>query len=285
MEEVRICDTEKGRIEYSLSGNGPTVMVVHGGHDSCRGDYLNFQMAENNFSVLIPTRPGYRGTPITSGRSAEATADLFAALLKELNLKKVYLIGNSAGGPVSLEFARRYPELVQKLILEAAVIKPWFHKLTFQYYGAKIIFHPKRQRLFWQRLEEKLNKSPEKTLIDTLKLFTTLNPKTVLARMSDREISLLKMAMITGNDSGEGFVYDIEHRAKNIHEIICPTLIIHSKNDASVPFSHAEYAAKRIKNSKLIEASTDSHFLYFGPGSKEVFENRMAFIMNGDIQA
>lgn len=281
MNDIEICETEKGRIEYSLTGYGPTVLIVHGGHDSCRGDYGQQALIDNKFSVLIPTRPGYRGTPITSGVTAETTADLFDALLKKLDIKKVIVIGNSAGGPVALEFVRKYSAKVEKFILEAAVVKPWFHRLTVQYYGVKHIFNPKRQRKFWQKQVKKLNDNPEKTLVDNLKLFTKLNPKTVFDRMGVENIELLKDAMITGNDSGEGFFYDVEHRAKNINEITCPTLIIHSKNDASVPFSHAEYAHKMIKNSVLFEAPTDSHFIYIGHGSKEVLEKRMAFITTG----
>lgn len=278
MDEIKTCETEKGRIEYLLTGNGPTVLIVHGGHDSCRGDYMKQSLMENNFSVLIPTRPGYRGTPVTSGKTAGSTAELFAALLKKLKINKVIVIGNSAGGPVALEFAKRFPEIVSKLILEAAVVKPWFHRLTFQYYGAKVIFNPKRQAKFWRNLKNKFDKNPEKTLIKTMKLFTKLNPETVIGRMSAGEVEVLKKGMITGNDSGEGFVRDIDHRAMNISEITCPTLVIHSKNDASVPFPHAEYAHKMIKNSELFEAPTDSHFIYLGPGSKEVLEKRMEFI-------
>jgi pimeloyl-ACP methyl ester carboxylesterase len=236
------------------------------------------ELIENGFSVLIPTRPGYQGTPITSGKTAESTADLFAALLEKLEIKKVIVIGNSAGGPAALEFAKRYPIIVEKLILEAAVVKPWFHKLTYQYYGAKVVFHPRRQRKFWQNLTNKVIAHPEKTLIDTIKLFTKLDPRTVVDRMSAKDIERLKKAMITGNDSGEGFMHDVEHRAKNIDQITCPTLIIHSKNDASVPFSHAEYAHKMIENSVLFKAPTDSHFIYLGPGSEKVLEKRMTFI-------
>ncbi len=278
MNKIKICETEKGTVEYFLKGNGTTVLIVHGGHDSCRGDYMNDNLLENNFSVLIPTRPGYRGTPISSGKTAKDTADLFASLLKKLGIKKVFLIGNSAGGPVALEFAKLYPEIVEKLVLEAAVVKPWFHRLTVQYYGVKVIFNPKNQGKFWNRLKEKLDKNPKKTLLDNIKLFTKLNPQKVLDMMSNQEIEVLKTSMVTGNDSGEGFIYDVEHRAKDIDQINCPTLIIHSKNDGCVSFSHAEYAHKMIKNSILFEAPTVSHFIYLGPGSKEVLEKRIAFL-------
>ncbi len=281
MNGIETCDTEKGRIEYRQTGAGPTVLIVHGGHDSCRGDYGQRILIDNNYSILIPTRPGYRGTPISSGTTAESTADLFAALLKRLDINRVIVIGNSAGGPVALQFVKRYPDVVEKLLLEAAVVKPWFHKLTVQYYGVKVIFNPKRQRKFWQNLAKKLNENQETTLSDTMKLFTKCNPRDVLGRMSNEDIESLKKALVTNNDSGEGFVHDVEHRVKNINEITCPTLIIHSRNDASVPFLHAEYAHKMIKNSELFEAPTDSHFIYLGPGSREVLEKRMAFIKTG----
>lgn len=278
MNAVKTCETAKGLVEYSLEGNGPVVLIVHGGHDSCQSDYLKQSLIDNHFSVLIPTRPGYRGTPISSGKTAQDTADLFTALLDKLNIKKVVVIGNSAGGPTALEFSRKNPEIVEKLILEAAVVKPWFHRLTLQYYGVKVIFNPRRQRKFWRNLSRKLEKNPEKTLLNNLKLFTKLNPRYVLSRLSDEDIEALKKAMITGNDSGTGFIYDVEHRAKDIDTIRCPTLILHSKNDASVPFSHAEYAHKMIKDSVLRKVPKDSHFLYIGPGSDEVTKERLFFL-------
>ncbi len=279
MKNIRIIETSKGKIEYLFIGNGPTVLIVHGGHGSCRADYKYDQLLKKGFSVLIPTRPGYKGTPIESGKTAEETADLFSELLKDLNIKKVFLIGNSAGGPTALEFAKRYPNIVQKLVLEAAVVKPWFHKLTYQYYGAKVIFNPKRQRKFWGNLAIQLKQNEKKTLLQNIKLFTKLKPEYVLNRMTKGDIQYLKKYMVTENDSGTGFIYDVEHRAKDIQKITCPTLIIHSKNDGSVPFSHAEYANRKILNSKLFVAPTDSHFIYIGPGSKEVLQKRTDFLL------
>ncbi|MBN2280193.1 MAG: prolyl oligopeptidase family serine peptidase [Candidatus Marinimicrobia bacterium] len=84
--------------------------------------------------------------------------------------------------------------------------------------------------------------------------------------------------MVTDNNSGTGFIYDVDHRAKNIEQIKCPVLIIHSKNDGSVPFSHAEYANKKIKQSELFVAPTDSHFIYIGQGSEEVLRKRFEFL-------
>lgn len=282
MNHVQICNTPKGTVEYSLTGTGPTILIVHGGHDSCQGDYMNQKMIENHYSVLIPSRPGYGNTPIESGKTAQSTADLFAYLLEALQIPQVFILGNSAGGPVALEFARQYPEKVKKMILESAVVKPWFHKLTIEYYGAKYIFSPKRQRKFWDKLASDYEKNPKKVLRKNLKIFTKINPDEMLESLSSDEMSVLAHSLITGNDSGSGFVYDIEHRAINIHEVACPTLIIHSKNDGTVPYSHAQYAYQMIQNAELYESPTASHFLYIGPGSEEVFAKRMSFIKAGE---
>ena len=279
MRNIDICITDKGKIEYSLEGNGSTVLIVHGGHSSCRANFFHQQLVEKGFSVLIPTRPGYGETPIESGKTAEATADLFAALLETLKIEKVSVIGVSAGGPTALEFAKRHPEKMNRLILEAAIVKPWFHRLTIKYHVAKVIFDPKKQKGFWDGLNRKLQNNERKTLLDNMKLFTRLKPENVLSKMEDDDIQLLKESMVTGNDSGTGFIFDIEHRARNIETIRCPTLIIHSKNDGCVPISHAEYAAKKIENSELFFAPTDSHFLYIGTGSDEVLEKRIQFLM------
>lgn len=285
MNGIKSLLTGRGKIEYLLSGEGPAVPIIHGGHGSCRSDYRQERLIEQGFSVLIPTRPGYGshrgsgGTPLESGKTAEAAADLFAELLDALHIGKVSVIGNSAGGPAALEFAKRHQDKTAKLILEAAVVKPWFHPFTVQYYGVKAIFDPKRQRKFWDNLTAQLEKDERGTLLKNLKLFTKRKPGEVLNRMSPEDIQYLKKYMVTENDSGTGFIHDVEHRAKDIERIRCPVLIIHSRNDGSVPFTHAEYAHSKIRDSELFEAPTDSHFIYIGPGSEEVLRKRLEFLL------
>lgn len=49
-----------------------------------------------------------------------------------------------------------------------------------------------------------------------------------------------------------------------ISEIQCPTLIVHRKNDNNVSFDHAEYANKKIKDSKLIGLDNEWGDIFFG---------------------
>jgi hypothetical protein len=131
------------------------------------------------------------------------------------------------------------------------------------------MFSSQRQRKFWNNLKEQLEKNEKKALLNNLKLFTKLSPEDMLKKLDSEEIQLLKKAMVTDNDSGSGFVCDVDHRAGELEKISCPTLIIHSKNDGCLPFSHTEYAHKKIKNSNLFVASVDSILYGLDPAQRK----------------
>src|SRR5258705_8637309 len=120
-----IAVTEFGPMEYRLEGSGPVVVVLNGGHCSRESRLTHERLAEQGFSVLTPSRPGYDATPADTGKSAQAAADALAALLDILHIPNAYVIGISAAGPTALALAQRHSSKVRKLILESAVTTPW----------------------------------------------------------------------------------------------------------------------------------------------------------------
>jgi hypothetical protein len=77
MIESQIIETSRGVVEYCLVGNGPLVMVQHGGmggYDQALIWGENLRQA--GFSILAWSRPGYLRTPLTSGTSIVDQADL-----------------------------------------------------------------------------------------------------------------------------------------------------------------------------------------------------------------
>lgn len=83
------------------------------------------QLATSGFTLLTVSRPGYDSTPVTVGRSAQEAADALVALLDELEIETVSVIGISAGGPTALALAKRHPARVRSVLLEAAITLPW----------------------------------------------------------------------------------------------------------------------------------------------------------------
>lgn len=118
VERSSIAITPCGRIEYSVTGGGPPVLVIHGsGGGFDQGEALGAPLAAAGFRVVAPSRFGYLRTAKPSDASAEAQADAHACLLDALGLRRVAVMGASAGAPSALQLAIRHPDRVSALVL------------------------------------------------------------------------------------------------------------------------------------------------------------------------
>ena len=97
----------------------------------------------------------------------------------------------------------------------------------------------------------------------------------------DKNDSKELLLSFTHYNSKTGFMCDIEQdiEPRLIRKIQCTTLIIHSRNDNSVSFEHAEYASKKIKGSTLIGLDNEwGHLFWIGKDSTELIKNIIEFI-------
>jgi pimeloyl-ACP methyl ester carboxylesterase len=274
--KIETIKTDKGEIEYSIVGEGTPVLFIHGGHSNCRETLFHKGFDKRKYKLITPSRPGYGNTPLDNNTTPKKTAELFVSLLDYLEIEKVVIYAISAGGLTSIEFAGKYPERVEKLILASAVTKKWLDKNGQVYKSAKKLFNPKTERIVW----------------GMIRFFSILFPKVIADNFysqfsknrphkSDYVDIKELMATITHFNSKSGFICDIEHDVDNriISEIQCSTLIIHSKNDNSVPYEHAEYAKKMIKNSKLSGLDNEwGHLFWIGNDSNESISKIIEFI-------
>ena len=86
------------------------VLTLHGamgGHD--QSELLAQTVGPPNRRYINVSRPGYLGTPLSSGQSPSEQADLFAALLDALQIGIVSVLAISGGGPSAIHFAARHP--------------------------------------------------------------------------------------------------------------------------------------------------------------------------------
>jgi hypothetical protein len=74
-----------GAVEYRLDGIGPqTVVVFHGGHMRAGLALGEEVFIASGHRVLIPSRPGYGRTPLATGITPAAFADVTAELCGDL---------------------------------------------------------------------------------------------------------------------------------------------------------------------------------------------------------
>jgi pimeloyl-ACP methyl ester carboxylesterase len=274
--EVKIIDTCKGEVEFSIVGNGRPVLFLHGGHSNCKETLFHKGFNTNRFQLITPSRPGYGKTPLDDKYTPRKAADLVIALLDYLKIDKVVLYAISAGGLTSIELASLYPERVDKLILASAVSKKWLDKNGRVYLTAKKLFNPKTERIVW----------------GLIRVFSIMLPK-MIAKKFFPQFSKNKLHKLNNGDVKEllstfkhfssktGFMADIDHdvEIEVITKIHCPTLIIHSRNDNSVLFEHAEHANKMINNSKLIGLDNEwGHLFWIGKDANESIKEIIEFI-------
>jgi pimeloyl-ACP methyl ester carboxylesterase len=109
-----------GPVDLSVTeyGSGPSVLLLHGGAgpQSMTG-FAELLAAEGN-RVIVPVHPGFGGTDRPDGLvGVAALAQLYLALLDELDVADVTVIGNSIGGWLTGEIATLHSPRVSRIVL------------------------------------------------------------------------------------------------------------------------------------------------------------------------
>jgi pimeloyl-ACP methyl ester carboxylesterase len=109
------------RIAYERAGEGPPLVLLHGGlsdHREWRGQLDDLA---DTFTVVAWDAPGCGGSsdPPATFRMPDY-ADALAALITALGLDRPAVLGLSWGSTLALELVRRRPDIPGRLILTAA---------------------------------------------------------------------------------------------------------------------------------------------------------------------
>lgn len=266
---ARSVNTARGPVEYDLTENDkPVVLCSHGGiggFDQARV-VLNW-LDDRSYRLLSPSRPGYLGTPLSSGATFEEQADLFAALLDSLEIDKVAVVTVSAGGPAGYLFAIRHPDRVWALIAIDSIsgsydmpetAGPITQAIFTSQLGQKILklIGDLKPEIFLKQIfaaeayftKEQIKKHVEHALscpekIDFVRAFmTTMNPYNPRKPGTDNDI--LQSGML---------------KRLPVDLIRCPSLIIHGTHDADVKFYDGVYAYESIPSSERYWIEEGSH--------------------------
>ena len=122
-----------GRGEVFIRDSGgesarPAVLLLHGWTASADLNFFSVyaRLTESYRVIALDQRGHGRGLRSVDPFSLEACADDAAALLERLGVGRVIVVGYSMGGPVGLLLARRHPEKVAALVLQATALE-WRH--------------------------------------------------------------------------------------------------------------------------------------------------------------
>lgn len=268
--DLRTAATRLGPVEYDLYGTkGPVVLSVHaglGGADQGRlfADWLSGE----SFRILSPSRPGYLGTPLDSGRTNEEQADLLAALLDELGIERVGVLAVSAGAPVAYTFAARHPDRIWGLVSVGGVSKPQpggtnsptsrtFMNLVGQKLAlltAKLSF----ETIAAGTLAETSLFTEEQRTKRTAYIMNTPHVRAFFEAMFATTFPYQRRWPGTDNDAAQARRGDLP-----LERITTPTLLIHGTQDGDVPFDHNEFAARRIPGAQRHVMEQEDHLSFW----------------------
>jgi pimeloyl-ACP methyl ester carboxylesterase len=135
LRPTRTSTLQVGSAEITLQDRDRTrpFLLLHGGGGVLTMAGFADLLSERTHSrVLLPTHPGFGGTPKEDGlTTVDSLASAYVAMLDQLDLTDVTVIGNSFGGWLAAEIALQHsPRVSGVVIIDGVGIEVEGHPLT-----------------------------------------------------------------------------------------------------------------------------------------------------------
>ncbi|EAP5923710.1 TPA: alpha/beta hydrolase [Salmonella enterica] len=121
MDKDKFVEANGIKIHYVEEGEGPPLLLIHGGGLTAKSWQGLAKEASRYFRVIMPDSRGHGLTNNPQGTfSYDLMAEDMAAFVKALKLEKPLVMGYSDGGMVVLKLTSRYPDLARAAIVGGA---------------------------------------------------------------------------------------------------------------------------------------------------------------------
>lgn len=257
-QDIRFCRASDGiGIAYATSGEGPPLVkaanyLTHLEHDSKSPVWKHWlkEFSRNHTFIRYDARGSGLSDRDVDHYSINAWVQDLEAVVNALNVDKFPLLGISQGAAVSIAYAAKHPEKVSHLILYGGYARGRFNR------GLS----PKQ-------------KAEAKTLINVIRmgwgqenpafrqLFTTL---LIPEGTKEQKNWLNELARISASPQNAAtmerafYHIDVTNLAKDIST---PTLVLHARQDAGIPFEESRILATLIPGARLITLDSKNHIL------------------------
>lgn len=257
LHEVQFCRTTDGvQIAYAKVGDGPPlVWAAHWlSHLSFSWKspvwrHWTEEFAKDHCFVHYDER----GNGLSDWDSPEFSVDAFVrdleAVVDALGFDRFALMGSSKGGPTAMAYAARHPERVSHLILYGTFAQGWrIIGDNDDVEAREAVIALIRQG--WARDNPAIRQFMTSYFLPdaSLEEMGWFNDLQRISAPAENAARLLRAL-------GEFNVLDL------LPGIAAPTLVLHCRDDASIPFEQGRLIANRIPQARFVELDSNNHVL------------------------
>jgi pimeloyl-ACP methyl ester carboxylesterase len=243
--------TSLGRIAVAETGDGPPLVMLHGGGPGASGVsnyHQNLPALAAHFRVLLPDQPGFGGSyrpgadDLVSRGITELTVDALLQALDHLGVDRFQLVGNSLGGAAAIATALAAPARVTRLVLMAPG-GGWLPFGPTPTEGQKAMFR------YYNGDGPSLRKMKDfiRVMVADPRQF---GDDAVQARY---EASLDESHVAFYHAYNDAFAkrHGMDPLWRDVHRIACPTLLLWGRDDRTITLEGAQLMLKRIPDVRM----------------------------------
>jgi pimeloyl-ACP methyl ester carboxylesterase/DNA-binding winged helix-turn-helix (wHTH) protein len=257
-QHIRFCRARDGtRIAHATVGHGPPLVraahwITHLDYEWTSPIWAHWMEGLSRGRMFV--RYDERGCGLSDHDPEEVSIEAFVrdleTVVDDLGLERFPLLGLSQGGPVAIEYARRHPERVTRLVLVGAIVQGRAVRSRTPEEVEEHLMQRELIRIGWGRDAHSFRlffssnfmpDAPPELWSD----FAELNRRTTSAENALRLFDA-------------SAVMDVTESAAALD---LPTLIMHGRGDQRIPFSQGVALASLIRGGRLVPLDTRNHLM------------------------
>ena len=257
-QKIQFCaSADSTRIAYATTGQGPPLLKIANWLTHIEFDFDGL-IWRHWFSELSARHTLYRYDMRGSGLSdwditdfsLEACLADLEAVVKATGLERFALLGISAGCAVAVAYAVRYPQRVSQLVLYGGYTRGGLARAVSQAARDECEAMLKLMEVGWDREDAAYRQ-----------IFAT---QFLPQGSSEQHRELNRIARLSTSPNNAALIsraFSNQDCRTLAPKVTCPTLVLHARNDARVPFDEGRQLAALIPDARFVPLESQNHIL------------------------
>jgi pimeloyl-ACP methyl ester carboxylesterase/DNA-binding CsgD family transcriptional regulator len=280
-QQIRFCESRDGvRLAYAIVGKGPPLVKASNWLSHVEYDWRSpvwRPFLEQLARARTVIRYDERGCGLSDWDVADLSFESWVTDLEtvvdSVGLRRFPLLGMSQGGPIAVAYAVRHPERVSHLIIHGSYARGLLKRDPTPAQRIEVDALLNLIRVGWGRENAAFRQVFTSFFIPggTLEQFRWFND---LQRASCSPENAARLFT-------EFTTIDVRELAP---QVTCPTLVLHARDDARVPYEEGRILAALIPNARFVTLESRNHLLLEGEPALRHYMDEVDGFLGTDVE-